>query len=116
RTGKPAPGAGEVGARRGGVWVGRTWVAPGGVPLPHLDQCVAHRAPVTVQYPAADDDPFAQRLSIVLAGEVVVELPHRGAAGGRGGHHVEVWRGLNPPVPPRPPHRPALGPGQGWRG
>jgi hypothetical protein len=49
-------------------------VAPRGVRLPDLDQRVAHRPAVAVEYAAVEDDPLAERLALVLAGQVVVVL------------------------------------------
>ena len=47
-------------------------VAAGGVGLPDLDQRVRHRPAVAVEHAAGDDDALAQRLAVVLAGEVGV--------------------------------------------
>ena len=69
-----AAGAGEVRVERGRVLVAVVEVAAGGVRLPDLDQRRADRPAVAVGDPAGDDDPLAERLALVLAGEVVVEL------------------------------------------
>ena len=48
-------------------------VASRGVGLPDLDQAVPDRPAVAVEH-ARDDDALPQRLALVLAGQVVVEL------------------------------------------
>src|SRR5262249_60121808 len=84
--------------------------------LPDLDQRVAHWPPGAVKYAAGEDHPFAQRLPIVLAGQVVVELPDRDAAEDRTRRLVKVWRGLHHRSRRRPQHgRPGVR-GQVWRG
>ena len=55
-------------------------VAARGVRLPDLDQLATQRAAVGAEHAAADDDPLAERLALVLAGEVVVELAERQVA------------------------------------
>ena len=73
-VGEAAPGAGEVRVERRRVAVDRVQVAPRRVGLPDLHERVAHRPPVAVEHAAVHDDPLAERLAVVLAGEVVVEL------------------------------------------
>ena len=76
-VGHRAAGAGEVGVERSGVPnVSGVVVAAGGVGLPHLDQRVGDGAAVAVDDPAVDDDALTERLAGVLAGEVVIRLPH----------------------------------------
>ena len=72
-TQRPAPE--KFGSSGAGPLVALVAVAPGGVGLPDLDQRVAERLPVAVEDAARDDDPLAERLALVLAREVVVELP-----------------------------------------
>jgi hypothetical protein len=52
-------------------------VAPGGVGLPDLDQAVPDRTPVAIEDPPGDDDPLPQRLTRMLAGQIMVQLPDR---------------------------------------
>ena len=52
-------------------------VAAGRVRLPDLDQSRPHRVPRGVGHLPRHDDPLAERLSVVLPGEVVVELADR---------------------------------------
>src|SRR6266446_6459239 len=68
--GQAAAGANEVRVERRGVVVLRVHVSPGGVGLPPLYQRVTHRAAVAVDDAAADDDPFAERLAIMLPRQV----------------------------------------------
>jgi hypothetical protein len=77
-------------------------VASGGVGLPDLDQAVADRAAVAVEYATRDDDPLPQRLARVLAGQVVVQLPYQatpvgGASGIREGPREDDERLLRRP-------------------
>jgi len=69
--------------------VGGVDVATGGVALPDLDQRVAHRLAVGVEDAAGDDDPLAQRLARVLAGEIGVLRAHRDASEGGTGRGLE---------------------------
>ena len=52
-------------------------VAASGVRLPDLYQAVPDRPPVAVGDVPRDDDPLSQRLSCVLTGQVVIQLPYR---------------------------------------
>ena len=76
-VGEAAAGAGEVRVERRGVLVDLVPVAAGRVRLPDLDQRVAHRPAVLVEHAAGDDDPLAERLALVLARQVAVELAER---------------------------------------
>ena len=69
---RPPPG--EVRVERRVVVVHRVGIATGRVRLPDLDQLAAHRPAVVAQDTAADDDPLAERLTVVLPRQVVVEL------------------------------------------
>ena len=80
-----SPRAGEVGVERGRVPVELVGVAARGVGLPDLDQAVPDRPPVAVRDAARDDDPLPQGLALVLAGQVVVQLPDRPAPVSRSG-------------------------------
>jgi hypothetical protein len=73
-VGHAATAAAEVGVERGRMAIHVVPVAARSVGLPQLDQRVSHGAPVTVEHPAVQDDPLAERLVGVLAREVVVEL------------------------------------------
>src|ERR671917_2044961 len=61
-------------------------VAPGSVGLPDLYKAVADRAAVTVYHSSRDDDPLPQWFALVLAGQVVIQVPYEAApVGGAGG-------------------------------
>src|ERR687896_1529129 len=77
-VGEASARAGEVGVQWGGVAIQVVGVAPGGVGLPDLYQAAPNRAAVAVQHSPRDDDPLPQRLARVLAGQVVIPLPHPG--------------------------------------
>src|SRR5260370_16843988 len=100
--GQAAAGAGEVRVERRWVVVHRVHVSPGGVGLPHLDQCVTHRLAVAVDDAAADDDPFAERLAIMLPRQAGVPCEHRPAPKRGPGHLPEPL----PPTPHQPPSTP----------
>ncbi len=84
-TGQAAPAAREVRVERRVVVVDRVGVAAGGVRLPDLDQLATQRLAVRAQDAAADDDPLAEGLTIVLPRQVVVELPDLPVAEDRAG-------------------------------
>src|SRR5271154_5060924 len=73
-VGCATPGAAEVGVKRRGPAVGAVSVAAGGVGLPDLDERISQRLTLGVEYPAADGDALADRLTIVLAREVGVAI------------------------------------------
>ena len=75
-VGEAAAGAGEVRVERRRVLVALVEVAAGGVRLPDLDQRVAAPAGRPSSTRPRDDDALAQRLAVVLAGEVGVGLGH----------------------------------------
>jgi hypothetical protein len=52
-------------------------VAACGVGPPHLDQATPHRLAVAVRDTPRDDDPFPQGLALMLAGQIVGQLPNR---------------------------------------
>ena len=66
------PAAGEVRIERRVVLVVLVRVAAGGIRLPDFDQRVAHGAAVFVHHAPLDDDPLAERLAGVLAGQIGV--------------------------------------------
>ena len=49
-------------------------VAAGRVRLPDLHDRLPERPPITVEHPAGDDDPFADRFAGVLARQVMIQL------------------------------------------
>ena len=69
-AGDAAADAGEVRVERRRVLVALVDVAAGGVGLPDLHELAAHRAAVAVEHPPGDDDALAERLAVVLDGEV----------------------------------------------
>ena len=69
-AGDAAADAGEVGVQRCRVLVPLVDVAAGGVRLPDLHQLAGDGTAVAVEHPAGDDDAFAQRLAVVLDGQV----------------------------------------------
>jgi len=54
------------------------FVAPCGVRLPDLDERPAQRLALGVEHAPRDDDPLADRLAVVLNGQVVVGLADLG--------------------------------------
>ena len=87
-------------------------ITAGGVGLPHLDQRAGDGPAVAVKHPAVDDDPLAQGFPVVLAGEVVVPLPHPFGAEQRAGDLGEVLgQGHQGPVRCPQPGAPVVGPG-----
>ncbi len=52
-------------------------VAAAGIGLPELDQRIRHAAAVFIQHMAVHDDALAERLALVLDGEIVIVLAHR---------------------------------------
>src|SRR6266403_2210101 len=71
---KCASAAGKVWIQRRRMLVLYMYVPPGRVRLPNLDQGVWHPAPIAIQHPPGDDDPFALRFSGMLACQIVVDL------------------------------------------
>ena len=69
-VGDAASCAGEVRVERGVVVVDLVRVPPGSIRLPDLDQLTAERLAVAPEDAAADDDPLAERLTLVLPREV----------------------------------------------
>src|SRR5690606_17507527 len=65
-------GTGEIRIERRIVLIDAVVVPAGRVRLPYLHQDVRNRFAVLVEYASADEDPLAQRLALVLRGEVVV--------------------------------------------
>src|SRR5215210_8083543 len=55
-------------------------VAPGGVCLTDLDQAVPNGTSVAIEDPPRDDAPLPQRLTGMLAGQIVVQLTYRAAS------------------------------------
>ena len=76
RVGLRAAGAGEIRIERRGMLVDGVDVAAAGIGLPQLDQRVRHAAAVFIKHMAVHDDAFAERLALVLDGEVAVVLAH----------------------------------------
>src|SRR5205823_5857814 len=74
RVGQAAAGAGEVGVERRRMPVDLVRVPARRVRLPDLDERVRDRPAGVVEDAPGDDDPLAERLSVVMAGEVAVEL------------------------------------------
>ncbi len=72
--------------------VGAVRVAARGVRLPDLDQGLRNRLAVLVEHAAGDDDAFADRLALVLAGEVMIALLHVAVAEKRTGQLGERLR------------------------
>ena len=72
-----AAGAGEIRIKRRGMLIDDVDVAAAGIGLPHLDQRIRHAAAVFVEHVAVDDDALAERLALVLGGEIMVVLAHR---------------------------------------
>ena len=75
-VGQAAADAGEVRVDRRRVLVALVDVAARGVGLPDLDELAAHRPAVAVEDPAGDDDPLADRLTVVLDRQVGLERVH----------------------------------------
>ena len=84
-VGQAASRAREVGIDRSRMPVDLVAIAAGRIRLPDLDQSRRNRLSCRVDDPARDDDPLSQRLALVLAGEVVVELADRVVAKDRPG-------------------------------
>src|SRR5207342_3657419 len=74
------------------VQVDAVAVAAGGVRLPDLDQLSAKRLPVRAEQTPRHDDPLAEWLACVLAGQVVVELADPALAVDGPGHLGERVR------------------------
>src|ERR1700682_5657884 len=91
-VGQAAAGAGEIRVERRGVVIRRVNISPGGVGLPHLDQRGADWVPIAVDDAAANHDPLAERLSIVLPRQVSVLWEHGHASKHRAGQLVEPFR------------------------
>ena len=68
-------------------------VASGGVRLPDLDQRIRHRPAVLVEHAARHDDPLAERLAGMLAGEVAIVLAHALMAVDRAGELRQAYAG-----------------------
>jgi hypothetical protein len=47
-----------------------------GIRLPHFDESICYRSTVFIEDPAAHNDSFAERRSLVLNREIVVEALH----------------------------------------
>jgi hypothetical protein len=73
--------------------VHRVHVSPGSIGLPHLHEGVTYGAPVAVDDTAADDDPFAKRLSVVLPRQVGVLGEYRDTPKHWAGQLVKPFRG-----------------------
>lgn len=71
-VGEHAAATSEIGIERGVVLIVLVQIAARGVGLPDFDERVAHRAAVFVDDAAADDDAFSERMTGVLAGQIVV--------------------------------------------
>ena len=67
-------------------------VAAAGIGLPDFDQRIRHAAAVFVQHMAVHDDALAERLALVLGGEIVVVLAHRLVAVDRPGQFRQRMR------------------------
>src|ERR1700748_3612104 len=67
-----ASGAGEIRIERGRVLVAGVNVAATGIGLPEFHQRVRPAAAVLVEHMAMHDDALADRLALVLRGEIVV--------------------------------------------
>src|SRR5438128_12462780 len=83
-VGEAATGAGEVRVEWRRVLVILVEVAAGGVRLPDLHDRVPQRSSVAVEHAAGDDDPLADRLAGMLAGQVMIELGDGPRKQGRG--------------------------------
>src|SRR5438874_2199968 len=66
-------------------------VAPRRVRLPDLDERVRDRLAAAVEHAPGDDDPLAERLAIVLAGQVAVERVDVALAEDRPGRIVQLF-------------------------
>ncbi len=66
-----AAGAGEIRIERRRMLIDDMDIAAAGIGLPQLDQRVGHAAAVLVEHMAVHDDAFAERLALVLQGEIV---------------------------------------------
>ena len=84
-VGLRAAGAGEIRIERRRMLVDDVDVAAAGVGLPDFDQRIGHAAAVLVEHMAVHDDAFAERLALVLDGEIVIVLAHRLVAVDRAG-------------------------------
>src|SRR5262249_48490817 len=65
-------GAGEVRVERGGMLVDLVLVPPGRVRLPDLDERAGNGPAGLVEHAPVDDDALAERLAVVLSGQVAV--------------------------------------------
>src|SRR5262249_24553789 len=74
-AGEAAAGAREVRVERRRVPVDLVVVAAGCIRLPDLDQRAADRPALVVEHAAGDNDPLAERVTFVLACQVVVAGP-----------------------------------------
>src|SRR5260221_13671087 len=73
-VGKRSSGAGEIGIERRRMLVLHMGVAARGVCLPDFNQCVGDGTAIAIQHSPGDDDSLAQRLTGMLARQVVVVL------------------------------------------
>src|ERR1700730_2887338 len=75
-VGLRAPGAGKIRIERRGMLVADMDIAAAGVGLPDLEQGIRYAAAVLIQHMAVHDDAFAERLALVLCGEIMIALAH----------------------------------------
>src|SRR5438067_3532023 len=77
RISQAAARSAEVGVQWCGVLVILVKVAAGGIGLPDLNHCAHYWSAIAVEHPTRDNNPLANRLARVLAGQVVVQLRKR---------------------------------------
>ena len=83
-------------------------VAAAGVRLPDFDERIGNRTLVLIVHVAVHDDAFAERLTFVLLGEVVVAFLHRVVAVNRSGQFRQCLRHENQRLRRRALHRAAI--------
>ena len=91
-VGNGAARSGEVRIERRRMLVDIVDVAAAGIRLPDFDERVGNRTLVLVEHVAVHDDAFAERLTFVLLGEVVVAFLHGVVAVNRSGQLGQSMR------------------------
>lgn len=76
-VGKCSSCAGKVWIERCRMIVSVMPVASGSIGLPNLNQSVPDRAAIFIQNAAGQDDPFSQRITIMLAGQIIIPFAYR---------------------------------------
>ena len=75
-VGDGAARAGEIRIERGGMLIDHVHIAPGSIGLPDLDQRIRHRLAVLIEHAAVHNDALAQRLALMLLGQIGIARLH----------------------------------------